>query len=66
MKNQTRSRRVRAAIVGTLLAGAMSVGAMADTASAAKPADVTVSGDDSGVQVKVEITVTSLRSGIRW
>lgn len=65
MHIQKRSRRVRAVVVGTLLAGVMSVGAVTDTASAAKP-DADVSVDESGVQFKIEIPVTPLRSGIRW
>lgn len=66
MHIHTRSRRVRAAIVGTLLASVMSVGAITETASAAKPADATVSVDDSGVQIRIDIPAMSMRSGIRW
>lgn len=65
MHTQRRSRRVRAAIVGTLLAGFMSVGAVAETASAAKPA-AKVSVDDDSVQLRVDISTMSMRSGIRW
>ncbi len=63
MHIQKRSRRVRAAIVGTLLASVISVGAVADTASAA---NAKVSVDQTAVNIKVDISTMSLRSGIRW
>ena len=65
MHNQKRSRRVRAAIVGTLLASVMSVGAVTETASAAKP-DASVSVDDNSLQIKLDFSTMSMRSGIRW
>ena len=66
MHIQKRSRRVRAAIVGTLLASVMSVGAMTETASAAKSATDTTVSVDSGVKVKIDIPPMTLQSGIRW
>lgn len=67
MHIQKKSRRVRVAIVGTLLASVMSVGVMTNTASAAKPAvEATVTVDDSGVQVRGGIPPMTMQSGIRW
>lgn len=64
MRQTTKRRGAKAIALGALLASVVSLGVVADTASAAKP------GPDPQVTsvlvVGGEVGTTSMRSGIRW
>lgn len=64
MNIKTNTRRVRAAIVGTLLAGVMTVGVAANAASAEEAASDDASA--ASYQVGSGSQHMSMRGGIRW
>ena len=67
-KQARRSRTRRMMAIGALVGTLMSVGAISDSASAAKPASATVNDDGASVSVEVGFGwgTTSMRSGVRW
>ena len=66
MFSKKQTRRSRALVIGTLMAGVMSIGAVADTAAAAEAVDDEPKVEQVDVRIGFDPGPMSMRSGIRW